>query len=396
MVQASAVDNMNANQMNANQMNANTARGATHAPGPIFSLADYEKASRHMMDEGVWHYIHGGAGDGITLARNQSAFDDIRLMPRVLAAGLPDMRCSLLGSTLAAPILLAPLALQRLVHRDGELASVAAAMAQDCGFVLSTLTSSPMATVAQSAASATKGAASAISKGTSTPLWFQLYIQPDWQDTLSLIRRAEDLGFGALVITVDAPITGLRLTELRAGFSVPEHIQPVELAGMKPAPTSLEALLAAAPGWHSIEAVCAATRLPVLLKGVLSPEDALKARALGIAGVIVSNHGGRVLDGVPGTIECLPAVRAAVGPEMTVLLDGGVRRGSDIAKALCLGADAVLIGRPLMQALACEGALGVARMLKILKDELAMVMALLGAKRLKDLNRHCLWKQSCC
>lgn len=384
MVQASTVDNMN-----ANQMNASTARGATHAPGPIFSLADYEKASRHMIDEGVWHYIHGGAGDGITLARNQSAFDDIRLMPRVLAAGLPDMRCSLLGSTLAAPMLLAPLALQRLVHRDGELASVAAAMAQDCGFVLSTLTSSPMATVAQSAASAT-------SKGASTPLWFQLYIQPDWQDTLSLIRRAEDLGFGALVITVDAPITGLRLAELRAGFSVPEHIQPVELAGMKAAPTSLEGLLAAAPGWHSIEAVCAATRLPVLLKGVLSPEDALKAKALGIAGVIVSNHGGRVLDGVPGTIECLPAVRAAVGPEMTVLLDGGIRRGSDIAKALCLGADAVLIGRPLMQALACEGALGVARMLKILKDELAMVMALLGAKRLKDLNRHCLWKQSCC
>ncbi|AZQ11928.1 alpha-hydroxy acid oxidase [Shewanella khirikhana] len=379
MVQASTVDNMN----------ASTARVATQPSGPIFSLADYEKASRHMIDEGVWHYIHGGAGDGITLARNRSAFDDIRLMPRVLAAGLPDMRCSLLESTLAAPILLAPLALQKLVHRDGELASVAAAMAQDCGFVLSTLTSSPMATVAHSAASAS-------TKGATTPLWFQLYIQPDWQDTLSLIRRAEDLGFGALVITVDAPITGLRLAELRAGFSVPEHIQPVELAGMKAAPTSLEDLLAAAPGWHSIEAVCAATRLPVMLKGVLSPEDALKAKALGIAGVIVSNHGGRVLDGVPGTIECLPAVRAAVGPEMTVLLDGGVRRGSDIAKALCLGADAVLIGRPLMQALACEGALGVARMLKILKDELAMVMALLGAKRIKDLNRHCLWKQSCC
>lgn len=386
MVQASIVDNLK----------ASTAKIATHTPEPIFSLADYEKASRHMMDEGIWHYIHGGAGDGITLARNQSAFDDIRLMPRVLAAGLPDMRCSLLGGTLAAPILLAPVALQRLVHMDGELASVAAAMAQDCGFVLSTLTSSPMATVAQSAVSARKGAASAISKGASPPLWFQLYIQPDWQDTLSLIRRAEEAGFAALVITVDAPITGLRLAELRAGFSVPEHIQPVELAGMKPAPTSLEALLAAAPNWHCIEAVCAATRLPVLLKGVLSPEDALKAKALGIAGVVVSNHGGRVLDGVPGTIECLAAVRAAVGPEMTVLLDGGIRRGSDIAKALCLGADAVLIGRPLMQALACEGALGVARMLKILKDELAMVMALLGAKRLNDLNPHCLWKQSCC
>nr|WP_250885650.1 alpha-hydroxy acid oxidase [Shewanella jiangmenensis] len=336
------------------------------------------------MNDALWQYVAGVAGDGLSFQRNQAAFDEFKLLPRVLRAAKVDCSLTLFNEPLAAPIMLAPLALQCLAHPDGELASAAAAMAQDLGFVLSTLSSCPMAEVARAAC----GAALPAKR---PPLWFQLYLQPRWQDSLSLIRRAEDCGFSALVVTVDAPVTGLRLSELRTGFSLPANVSAVELEGMQPAPTTLDGLLACAPDWRSIEALRSESSLPIILKGILSPADAALAKAVGVDGIIVSNHGGRVLDGVPATIECLSAVRAAVGPEMTVMLDGGIRRGSDIAKAVCLGADCVLLGRPLMQALALDGALGVARMLKILKDELAMVMALLGASSLKELNRDCLW-----
>ena len=353
----------------------------------IFTLADHERSAQRQLDANAWAYFSGGAGDEITLRANRSAWDELALVPRVLrplAGG--HTRCTLLGRALAHPILLAPVAYQRLAHPDGEIASAYAAAALGAGMVLSMQASSPLEDVA-AAMHGDPGAG---------PLWLQLYLQHDRALVRELARRAETAGFEALVVTVDAPTSGVRDRERRAGFALPPEVQAVNLASMAPASQAQAApghsalfdnLLRHAPTWDDIAWLQAQTRLPVLLKGVLHPEDARLALAQGVAGLIVSNHGGRTLDTAVSTARALPRMADAVGGALPLLVDGGLRRGTDVFKALALGASAVLIGRPALWGLANAGAAGVAHVLRLLRDELEACMALSGCATLADISR---------
>jgi 4-hydroxymandelate oxidase len=345
-----------------------------NAPPPV-CLADHEARARAQLPPAAHAYVASVAGDGRTAAANRAAWDALPLWPRVLQplAGL-STQVRLLGRTLAHPVLLAPLAHQRLLHPQGELASAVAASAQQAGVVLSTLSNTPLEDVAAAIRDdADRG-----------PLWFQLYLQPERAHSLALVRRAEAAGYEALVVTVDAPVNGVRDGERQAGFQLPPGVRAVHLA--QPAgPEPLAALAARAPTWDDIAWLASETRLPVLLKGVLRPDDARRAIDLGLQGVIVSNHGGRTLDGLPASAAALAGVVTAVGGRVPVLVDGGIRRGTDVLKALALGATAVLLGRPYAWGLASAGPQGVAHVLRLLRDELEAAMALAGVCRLQQL-----------
>ena len=358
---------------------------ARHAiPPGLITLADHEQHARTQLDDNAWAYFSGGAADEISLRANRSAWDALPLWPRVLrplAGG--HTRVPLLGRTLAHPILLAPVAFQRLAHPDGELAMAYAAAALGAGVVLSTQASVSLESVAQAV----------LPDPGRGPLWFQLYLQPDRGFTQALVQRAEAAGYEALVLTVDAPTSGVRDRERRAGFRLPPGVGPVNLAGLQ-APASpplspgqsalFDGLLHHAPTWDDIAWLQSITRLPVLLKGVLHPADARQAVSVGAAGLIVSNHGGRTLDTAPATATALPRVVQAVGGAVPVLVDGGIRRGTDVLKAMALGASAVLVGRPAVWGLANAGAAGVAHVLRLLRDELEVAMALTGCATLAE------------
>lgn len=340
-------------------------------PPSVAALSDYEPLARERITEGAWAYISGGAGDEWTLRENLAAFARIPLRQRVLRdLSGATTRITLLGMDLAAPILLAPVAFQKLAHPDGELATVTAAGVLDTPMVVSTQASTPIEDIAAHARA---------------PLWFQLYIQPDRDFTADLVRRAEAAGYRALVLTVDAPVNGLRNREQRAGFALPHGVDAVNLRSMRMLPSASPEmllfgtpLLEAAPTWPDLAWLRGLTRLPILLKGITDPEDARRAVTAGIDGLIVSNHGGRSLDGLPATIELLPKIVEATAGAVPVLLDGGIRRGADILRALALGASAVLVGRPYVYGLAAAGALGVAHVIRILRAELELAMALSG------------------
>ena len=353
-------------------------------PPGLVTLADHEQHARTQLDDNAWAYFSGGAADEISLRANRSAWDALPLWPRVLrplAGG--HTRVPLLGRTLAHPILLAPVAFQRMAHPDGELAMAYAAAALGAGVVLSTQASVSLESVAQAV----------LPDPGRGPLWFQLYLQPDRGFTQALVQRAEAAGYEALVLTVDAPTSGVRDRERRAGFRLPPGVGPVNLAGLQvPAPSALspgqsalfDGLLHHAPTWDDIAWLQSITRLPVLLKGVLHPADARQAVSVGAAGLIVSNHGGRTLDTAPATATALPRVVQAVGGAVPVLVDGGIRRGTDVLKAMALGASAVLVGRPAVWGLANAGAAGVAHVLRLLRDELEVAMALTGCATLAE------------
>ena len=353
-------------------------------PPGLVTLADHEQHARAQLDDNAWAYFSGGAADEISLRANRTAWDNLPLWPRVLrplAGG--HTRVPLLGRTLAHPILLAPVAFQRLAHPDGELAMAYAAAALGAGVVLSTQASVSLESVAQAV----------LPDPGRGPLWFQLYLQPDRGFTQALVQRAEAAGYEALVLTVDAPTSGVRDRERRAGFRLPPGVGPVNLAGLQ-APVSsplspgqsalFDGLLHHAPTWDDIAWLQSITRLPVLLKGVLHPADARQAVSVGAAGLIVSNHGGRTLDTAPATATALPRVVQAVGGAVPVLVDGGIRRGTDVLKAMALGASAVLVGRPAVWGLANAGAAGVAHVLRLLRDELEVAMALTGCATLAE------------
>ena len=356
-------------------------------PPGIVSLADHEERARQQLDDNAWAYFSGGAADEITLRANPAAWSQLPLQPRVLRALVGGhTRTTLLGRTLAHPILLAPVAFQCLAHPDGERATAFAAAALGAGMVLSTQSSTPVEVVAQ----ALRGDPG------SGPLWFQLYLQHDRGFTRSLVQRAEAAGCEALVLTVDAPASGVRDRERRAQFRLPPGISAVHLAGLAPSPAPqlapgqsalFDALLHQAPTWDDVQWLQSITRLPVLLKGILHPDDARQAATLGVAGLIVSNHGGRTLDTAPATAAVLPQVVQAVRAidnSLPVLVDGGIRRGTDVLKAMALGASAVLVGRPAIHGLANAGAAGVAHVLRLLRDELEVAMALTGCATLAD------------
>ncbi len=360
-------------------------------PLGLVTLADHEEHARKQLDANAWAYFSGGAGDEITLRGNREAWDALPLNPRVLrplSGG--HTRVQLLSHTLAHPILLAPIAFQRMAHPDGELATAHAAAALGAGMVLS----------AQSSTTLEKVACAALGETARGPLWFQLYAQADRGFTLDLVQRAELAGYEALVLTVDAPTSGTRDRERRVGFCLPEGVSAVNLAGMpsmvaRPiaanASKLFDGLLASAPTWADVGWLQEHTRLPLLLKGVLHEEDARQARALGISAVVVSNHGGRTLDTAVPTALALQRIVSALDGAMPVLVDGGIRRGTDVLKAVALGATAVMIGRPYVYGLANAGAVGVAHVLRLLRDELEIAMALCGCATLAEVSRAVLF-----
>lgn len=348
----------------------------------LMTLADHEARAAHALGEAEHAYVNGGAGDEITLRANLQAWQQIRLASRVLrplAGG--HTRVRLLERNLAHPILVAPMAQQHLVHPQAERATALAAAALGAGLVLSTQSSTPLEDVAD----LFKGEAE---RG---PLWFQLYTQHDRSFTRSLVQRAETAGFEALVLTVDAPVKGVRDRERRAG--PPPGMDAVHLQDL-PRPPKIrlhpgqsalfDDLLTRAPTWDDVAWLRSITHLPLILKGITHPLDARLAIEHGAAAVIVSNHGGRTLDTLPASAELLPAVVEAVKGVVPVLVDGGIRRGTDVLKAMALGASAVLVGRPVLHGLAHAGAHGVAHVLRLLRDELEMAMALCGCRELGD------------
>jgi 4-hydroxymandelate oxidase len=356
-------------------------------PPDIVAVADYEPYARQRMSASAWAYLTGGAADELTLADNIRALQALRLRPRVLAdlTGA-NTRLTLFGDTFDYPVLLAPVAYQKLAHVEGELATAMGASAMRAGMIVSTQASTALEDIARAA---------------HTPLWFQLYIQPDRDDTHTLAERAAAAGYRALVVTVDAPVNGVRNREQRSGFQLPADIEAVNLRGLRPMPPQTAhaghsnafggPLLATAPTWKDIEALIQKVALPVVLKGITDPQDALRAVDCGAAGVIVSNHGGRILDTMPASIHALPAVAQAINGRVPVLFDGGIRRGTDVFKALALGATATLIGRPYIYGLATAGASGVAHVLHMLRTELEITMALTGRATLNDIDASALW-----
>ncbi|WP_137921850.1 alpha-hydroxy acid oxidase [Hydrogenophaga sp. 2FB] len=352
-------------------------------PAGVVTLADHEQHAQGLLDDATWAYLFGAAADELTFARNLDAWRHIELLPRVLrplAGGHTHVQ--LLGRTLPHPILVAPMAYQRLAHPDGENATALAAAALGAGLVFSTQASAPLDDIAKAF----------LPEPGRGPLWFQLYAQPDRGFTQELVRRAESAGYEALVLTVDAPVQGARDGERRAHFRLPDGVSAVNLAGLRSPPRVLQAgqsavfddLLTHAPTWDDIAWLRSITRLPVLLKGILHPDDARQAIGCGAAGVIVSNHGGRTLDTAVTTAAALPRIAQAVQGDVPLLVDGGIRRGTDVLKAMGLGASAVLVGRPVLHGLANAGATGVAHVLRLLRDELEIAMALTGCRTLAD------------
>ena len=355
-------------------------------PTDLFDILDFERAARKVMSSMAWEYISGGAADEITLRWNHEAYEKIRLKPRALVdVSRLDTRVRLLGRELPFPILLAPTAYQKLTHPDGELATARGAGAADATMVVSTMSN---VTLEDVAAVATR------------PLWFQLYVQPDRELTRQLVQRAETAGYQALVVTVDAPVLGPRYRELRANFALPPKLERANLrghagaaSGFHPTEQSIfSATLDPTLTWKDIDWFRSITKLPILLKGIQNPADADRAVTAGVAGIIVSNHGARDLDTAPATIDELPDVVAKVRGKVPVLIDGGIRRGTDVLKAIALGATAVLIGRPYLFGLAVDGARGVTRVVNILRREFEIAMALCGRASIADMDASLIWR----
>ena len=330
----------------------------------LITLDDYERAARECIPPASWEYIHSGAGDEHTLRWNREAYGRIRLHPRVLNdVHQIDTRVELLGQRLAHPILLAPVAAQVLAHPDGEIETAKGAMRAQAGMILSSYTSKPVEDVVEVAAS---------------PLWFQLYFQ-ERKATRELIPRVIDAGCTALCVTVDTPTGGARDRIVRSAFEFPQLPYRIVQPGENPCT------------WDDIAWMRDAAKVPLILKGILHPDDAELAIEAGAAAIVVSNHGGRNLDTVPATIDVLPRIAERVAGRVPLLIDGGIRRGTDVLKALALGAGAVMIGRPYVFGLAVAGANGVASVIEILRKEFEMAMALCGRTSVTQLDRSVIW-----
>lgn len=348
------------------------------------SLRALEEEARERLTPPVYDFFAGGAEDEVTLRANEAAFARIGLVPRVLrGGGAPNLGVSLLGRRLAFPVLVAPTAFHRLAHPEGESATARACAA--AGTVMITAMASTVA-IEEIVAAARERA-----PGGAAP-WFQLYIQPDLDFTLAVIHRAEAAGCAALVLSADSPAFGRRERDLRNGFvDLPDGLccENMRDSGYEVAPAPPRSFVFSPDlSWSHIEWLRKITSLPILVKGIAHPDDARLAIEHGAAGVIVSNHGGRQLDGVPASLELLPAIAAAVGDKVPVLLDGGIRRGSDVIKAMALGAHAVAVGRPALWGLAVGGEAGVAGVLEMLRDEIARALTLCGCASLREVRRE--------
>jgi len=331
------------------------------AEAPRFvTVDDYEPAARAALPSEVYEYFAGGAGDEWTLAQNLSAFQRWYLRPRVLrGSGTPDITATLLGQQVSMPVIVAPWAFQWMAHAEGELATARAAGAAGSLMVVSSTALDHLEEIA-----AIEG-----------PKWWQLYVFTDRGVTADMLHRVAAAGFAAVCLTVDFQAVGLRHRDTRSGFVLP--------IGPKSANLAFEPALS----WDDLGWIREQTPgLPLLLKGILTVEDALLAIEAGIDGIVVSNHGGRQLDGAPSALTVLPEIVAAVAGKIPIYMDGGIRRGTDIMKALALGAEAVMVGRPVAWGLAAEGQEGVAGVLQIFRDELLNAMALCGCRTVDEIT----------
>lgn len=345
-------------------------------PDGVSCAADYETIARANLDAATWRYLAEGGGRGLTQQANRRAFDEQTLIPRALVdVRGGHTRLEMSGQALAHPIMLAPIAYQRLFHPDAECASAMAAAAQGGAIWVSSLASQSLEEIAESSRQA---------GGTA---WFQLYWQGERARTLRLLRRAEAAGYPVLMLTVDAPVK-LASMELPREIKAVNLERPLATAPLRSAQSQVfDGWMSQAPTWDDLAWLREQVRRPLMLKGILHPDDAERAIGLGCDGLVVSNHGGRVLDGVPASLEVLPAIVARVAGRVPILLDSGIRDGRDVLKALAQGADAVLIGQPYIWGLASAGALGVAHVIRLMRDELELSMALCGCKTLADIAR---------
>ena len=338
------------------------------APRPI-TVADYEPMARAIIEPSAWDYYAGGAGDEVSLAENRRAWDRLRLRPRVLVdVATRDLRTTALGASLAHPIIVAPMAAHDLAHADAEAATARGAAAAGALLTLSTISSLPMEEVAAAAPDA--------------PRWFQLYAPTDRDLCRRLVARAVAAGFGAVVVTVDLPLPGNRERGKRGGFVLHMGVhlpadQPTDERGIVELPNF---------GWDDLEWLRSVCPIPLIAKGVLRADDALRAVDLGCDGIWVSNHGGRQLDTSITAAEALPEIGAAIGDRALLVVDGGVRRGIDVLKGLALGADLVAVGRPVLWGLAVGGAGGVQHVLEIIRGEFSLAMALAGCRTINEIT----------
>ena len=349
----------------------------------LLNIADYSRAARARLSGDILDYFEGGALDEITLRENTTAWERLQLYYRVLAGvGERDLNTTILGQKISMPIVVAPTAFHRLACEEGEIATARAAKKTGTLFILSSLSNTAMEEVFAEAGS---------------PRWFQLYIYKDREITRQLVQRAEAAGAEAIVLTVDAPGLGTRERDTRNNFRLPEglavqNLMPVGKGTMpKVEGSGLAAYVRdnfkADLGFDDLDWLCGCTRLPVVVKGVCRGDDARRSVEHGAKAVVVSNHGGRQLDTAPATCDVLPHVVEAVGDRCEVYVDGGIRRGSDVLKAIALGARGVLIGRPILWGLTMKGADGAADVLEILRRELDEAMLLCGCTRIEDIGR---------
>jgi (S)-2-hydroxy-acid oxidase len=353
-------------------------------------LDDFEAVARQRLPKQVYDYYRSGADDELSLKRNVQAFRSLIIRPRVLIdVAQRDTVVRPLGGSakLSFPVGIASTASQRMAHPDGELATARAAAAAGTIMIVSTIATTSLEDIAKAAPNGQR--------------WFQLYVYKDRAVTMDLVRRAEKADYKALVLTVDTPYAGKRRNDLRNAFTLPLHLKMANFPNNDEKADSVKArgkgtsgfseyvgkLLSPSLTWDDVDWLRTVTRLPLLVKGILTAEDALEACKRGVNGIIVSNHGARQLDSVPATIEALPEIVEAVRGRCDVFLDGGVRTGGDVFKALALGAKAVFIGRPVLWGLAYEGETGASKVLEIMREEFSLAMALAGCRSVEEIVR---------
>jgi 4-hydroxymandelate oxidase len=346
----------------------------------IINLFDFEKKAADAMSKMAYEFVSSGAADEFTVRWNREALDKIKILTQVLNdVAQVNTKISLFGTELPYPILIAPTAFHKLMHPEGELATARGAGAASALYCVSSFTTTPIEEIAKVATG---------------PLWFQLYVVDDRSFVKDLVQKVEAQGCRALCITVDTPVSGARDRQVKAHFKLPDDLHPPYMIDTAFATSGKELKFKKSLTWKDIEWLQSLTKLPVLLKGILNPDDAEKAIKSGVEGIIVSNHSGRNLDTVPATIEALPAIAKRVNKRIPVLMDGGIRRGTDVMKAMALGASAVLVGKPICYGLACGGADGVAKVLNILRKELEFAMALSGRASISAIDSSLIWKNN--
>jgi 4-hydroxymandelate oxidase len=341
----------------------------TDASRPI-TVADFEPLARERTDPRAWDYQAGGAGDEVSLTDNRAAWDRIRLRPRVLVdVSARDLRTSVFGQRLEHPIIVAPTADHSLSHADAERATARGAAAAGALYTLSTISAVPMEEVAQAGADAAR--------------WFQLYAPADRGACEALVGRAAAAGYTAVVVTVDLPLPGNRERDLRSGFEIDLG---VHLPPSQPVDPNTGVVVLPTFDWGELAWLRSVCPIPLIVKGVLRADDALRAAELGCEGVWISNHGGRQLDTAIAPADALPEIAEATGDRALLVVDGGVRRGIDVLKGIALGATLVAIGRPVLWGLAVDGADGVRRVIELLRDELSLAMALAGCRSIDEIT----------